>query len=218
MEERAFHKGFTLIELLIVISIMAILTLIAMANYSGVQRQVRLDFAADSLVSAIKEQIVYAKSGAVVSRVDGAGTKQISQCFALKVKAEPNGGLWSGQSDYIGVTGGATPGSSVDTCTILGAAGWMERSIFDSGIKLKTIKIKNNSADTGTLAPDEKELYFKPPFGQVLGKESDKLQPVSGQIWEFTIEAADESDPVLKSRIVQYNMATGEVKRVKNAD
>jgi len=215
MEEKAEQKGFTLIELLIVIAIMALLTLLAMANYSGVQRQVRLDFAADSLVSAIKEQIVYAKSGQVVSRVDGAGTKQISQCFALKLKAEPSGGLWSGQSDYVGVTGGATPGLGVDTCTILGADGWMERTIFDSGIKLKTIKIKNNSADTGTLAPDEKELYFKPPFGQVLGVESGALKPVSGQIWEFTIEAADESASELKTRIVEYNTATGEVKKVK---
>jgi len=207
MEEKAFHKGFTLIELLIVISIMAILTLIAMANYSGVQRQVRLDFAADSLVAAIREQVVYAKSGQVVDSK--------SQCFALKFQGGDGGGLWSGQSDYIGVIKNA---ANVDSCTKI-VDGWKERSIFDSGIKLKSIFKKVNSDDPGSNLTEEQKLYFKPPFGQVLEDVSaGKLTPILGGIWEFKLEASDESDSVLKSRIVQYNAATGEVKRVKNAD
>lgn len=60
---RRGKAGFTLIELLVVISIIAILTLIATANFTAVQQQARIGFAADTLVSTLREAQVLAKSG-----------------------------------------------------------------------------------------------------------------------------------------------------------
>jgi prepilin-type N-terminal cleavage/methylation domain-containing protein len=48
-------SGFTLIELLVVISIIMLLTITAVANFSYVQERMRLDFAADTLVSSLRE-------------------------------------------------------------------------------------------------------------------------------------------------------------------
>lgn len=199
--ETSTKRGFTLIELLMVLTIIMIMTLLAMANFTYVQQQARLDFAADTLVSALREAQVLAKSGRVSNNVEGVG---VLQCQAVKIVSgtEDGNGLYMGQSNYIGLPKDALSGDQVDTCEQLGENQWRKIDVFDG----QTVILGDGSIQT---------FYFKPPFGQiyeellgVLGKA--KSQKVHFLIDNATNPAANPADV----RKVEFDLATGVVKRV----
>ncbi len=226
--EDGAQAGFTLIELLIVILVMSLLTVLAVGSYAGVQRQARVDFAADTLVSALREQSLLARSGRT-SWDAGAGAGASGdavgklQCFALSIVAGTKGGLWSASTDYVGLPkpqngliGGQNfeadqvrAGTGIDTCeTVKEDAVWQKRDIFDGDIIVKSF------AQDGGPAGDDKiqELYFKPPFGQVYRDGAGGLEALREGIFTYVVGAADRPD---FDRKVQFDVSTGEAKKVK---
>jgi len=82
-----------LVELLVVITIIAILAFMAVSSYGKAQRQAKLDIAADTLVSMIKEQQGAAKSGRV------AGDSGL-QCYGIRISTD---GVKILHAEYVSV-------------------------------------------------------------------------------------------------------------------
>ncbi|MBD3270236.1 prepilin-type N-terminal cleavage/methylation domain-containing protein [Candidatus Peregrinibacteria bacterium] len=197
-------SGFTLIELMVVLLIIMILTLVTMSGYSGVQRAARIDFAADTLVSVIKEQQVLGRSGQRDSDDD-------LLCYAVKV--EKNGGLKTGVSEYIAAIGGGDDDVVVDECSEVSA--WRERGVLGEDVIVDEIM----GVMTGASSGDDFEVYFKPPFGYgyywATGNNFKPLNVIKdgldGKV-EFVLTFAAGSDV---SRKVIFDRLTGEVYRVR---
>lgn len=206
--------GFTLLELLIVICIIGILALLTISNYAGVQRGARLDFAADSVVSIIKEQQLLAKSG----NRDEDGNLQ---CYAFKlvVADEQNEAqALMGSSDYIGlpkddngnVMSNPDP-SLVDVCEKIGDDEWQARGIFEAGTVLQNISEVTNGQDLSSL-----ELYFKPPFAQAYKyNDIDKFEALLSGKFRFVLNFDSGEE---KERVVEFNLQNGQVRRVPNSE
>lgn len=150
MKNHDAKAGFTLIELLIVISIMALMTIVAMNSFNTVQKQMRVDYAADSLVSTFKEAGGMARSGTL-----GGGK---AQCYAVKVGTGGTGsGIWTGVSDYVGVETGKT----VDSCAPVADSAWAVRDVLGNDVIFKQ--------------GGSQVFYFKPPFGKIVDAENKAL-------------------------------------------
>src|SRR5438105_3633871 len=63
LETKKNKFGFTLIELIVVISIMAILTLITVANFRQGEKQKRVGLASDTVISSLRDAQTYALAG-----------------------------------------------------------------------------------------------------------------------------------------------------------
>ncbi len=193
-------KGFTLIELLIVICIIALMTVIAVANYAAVERQARVEFATDTLVSTLREVQVLARSGNVV-RQESTSTepdKSVLQCYAVKIVTgtdETKAGLFTAQTNYVA----EGENGVVDSCQrVPGAENWRKSEVFTG----KVILIGEGTENT---------YYFKPPFGQILELQQDSLvRPVS-QIVTFKVGDVDSPD---LDRQVEFDLSTGAVRRI----
>ena len=231
--EDGAQAGFTLIELLIVILVMSLLTVLAVGSYAGVQRQARVDFAADTLVSALREQSLLARSGRT-SWDAGAGAGASGdavgklQCFALSIVAGTKGGLWSASTDYVGLPSpvaglpglGVDPvrvnsmsGANIDTCeTVKEALKWQKRDIFDGDIMVQMLPVVGQGGVGNGEALNSHELYFKPPFGQLLQNGAGGLEALREGIFTYVVGAADRPD---FDRKVQFDVSTGEAKKVK---
>jgi prepilin-type N-terminal cleavage/methylation domain-containing protein len=234
--EKGQH-GFTLIELLIVICIMSILTVIAVGAYAGVQRQARIDFAADTLIASLREESLLAKSGRTVVAADQAAAAAVDgssgdstpagklQCFALRIKMGKDGGLWSASTDYIGIpkVGPGEPAYTgpIDTCRVISDENlWQKRDIFDGDIVIKSITPgSSTSVDSGSSASlssnsggIEQVYYFKPPFGQLYLQNAGVLEAQRDGIFDYLVGVVDQ--PAF-DRKVQYDVSTGEAKKVK---
>jgi len=191
-------RGFTLIELLVVMSIIMILTVIAVANFSTIERSARIGFAADTLVAILREGQVLAKSGRRAD--DGSGTQTL-QCQAVKVVSGsgPDNGLYTGQSTYIGLPKDASAGVTVDTCAAVDNSTWIKNEIFDG----KIVIIGDGSTQ---------EFYFKPPFGQINEMNSGVLSKAPAEVLKYAVGVSDNPDSQQK---VEFDLITGNVMRVK---
>ncbi len=186
------RKGFTLVELLIVISIIGMLTVLAVGNYIGVEQQARVEFATDTLVSTIREAQVMARSG---QRSTDSGGQQVLQCYVVKIVTGTGvtAGLYFGQGDYL-----AVQGDTVDSCQTVGDENLRKSEVFNE----KVIIV----GDGG-----EKTYYFKPPFAQILEQGGGQLVAVQSQKLQMTVQDVDSPE---YSRAVIFDLATGEVKRI----
>jgi|GEM_PF-7100853 len=200
--------AFTLIELLVVISIIMMLTITAVANFSFVQQRMRLDFAADTLVSSLREAQVLAKSGRRVKAAGAASSGSAAepvqnlQCYAVKIVSgvEAGSGLYTGQSDYVGVPKGVTSSAQVDTCELIGNDKWVKAEIFDG----RSIIVGDGAVQT---------FYFKPPFAQIYTEEGGALVKVKNKNVMFSIgNVSDLKNPETLKK-VEFDLSTGAVKR-----
>lgn len=194
-------RGFTLIELLVVLSIIMVLTIFAVVNFSYVQQRAKLDFAADTLVSTLREGQVLAKSGRRVVSGEGEG---ILQCYAVRIVtgSSAGNGLYTGQSAYVGLPKEAVTGDLVDTCAPIQDAEWVKIGIFDGQI----VVLGDGSTQT---------FYFKPPFAQIYQENGGALSKAGSQKLLFTIDNANNPatnpDDLKK---VEFDLSTGAVKRI----
>lgn len=196
------REAFTLIELLVVISIIMMMTLLAVANFANVQERLKLDFAADTLVTTLREAQVLAKSGRVVGGDGGGGG--VLQCQVVRLVGGVDGGLSTGQSKYIALD---AENGQVDTCEILKAdvAGWVKSDVFDGRFII--------------VGEGVRTFYFKPPFGQIYSESGDKLTRAPAEVVEFAVgqvgrlqDAAATNDSSQKK--IRFDLSTGAVKRL----
>ncbi len=174
--------GFTLVELMIVLAIVMILTLIAVGSYGGVIRRARLNFAADTLVSLIKEQAILARSGEQTK-------SDVTKCFWLSIDTDS---VSTAETDYIGVKD-----QKADFCEDVGVNKWRERELLSETFKLG---INGNRNSVSELV-----LAFKPPFGKVFDSLNQALDE------EYVITITYQDDSIEDQRTVIYSTATGDV-------
>lgn len=191
--------GFTLLELLIVMMIMALMTMIAVNAFSLVQKQMKVDFAADSLVSTFKEAQVLVKSG---RRAD-SGT---ALCYVVRIGSAGQSGLWTGKSSYIAVSGGGASGGVpvVDSCTVLSDGDFLIKDVFNDNVRIKAILQDGN--DIGV-----QNFYFKPPFGQLYLMEGNQLKPLISGKFQYLIGYDQETS---YDKRIEFDTATGEIKKI----
>lgn len=203
LREPSLKPGFTLIEILIVLSIIMLLTILAVANYSAVERSARIGFAADSLVSSLREAEVLSKSGRRVT--DSAG-KQILQCQAVKIVSGTgsNSGLYMGQSNYIGLPEEGAVEKAVDSCKPVGDLDWRKNDIFNDRI----IIIDDGNEDGNG---NGQTFYFKPPFGQIYREVGGGLAKAAAEKVRFSVGALDNADSQQK---IEFDLTTGNVARL----
>lgn len=198
------RPGFTLLELLIVVAIIGILAVVAVFSYVGVQRQATVDFAADTVVSALREAQDLARSGRRGTEDDASSG---ALCQAVKLVSGPSangGGLFTAVSKYV-----AVDGELVDSCTALdGDAGW-RRSEGLSG-RLEIISAGAGDGTDGGVA--SQVYYFKPPFGKILGSDggSGALQPLPAQVYVFIV--GDPDNPQWNREVI-FDTSTGEARK-----
>ncbi|MCC7432957.1 prepilin-type N-terminal cleavage/methylation domain-containing protein [Candidatus Peregrinibacteria bacterium] len=200
-----FRAGFTLLELLIVIMIMAMMTVVAVNAFSLVQKEMKVDFAADTLVATIKEAQVLAKSGRRAVASDG--TTGPALCYLVKIGAASESGLWTASSDYIAVSEASDSGGVpvVDSCTTLSESQMLNKDIFSDKVKIKAILQDGSDADNQQL------FYLKPPFGQMYVWEDSVLKPLASGKFQYLIGYDQESTYDKK---VEFDLATGEIKKL----
>jgi prepilin-type N-terminal cleavage/methylation domain-containing protein len=221
--------AFTLIELMIVMAIISIIALLAIANYSGVQRQARLDFGADGLASLMKEQMLYARSGRLSpgNPNNPPGDRSL-QCYGMQIfsgKLISEGALNIGQSDYIAVPlSESNPddgnpqadfeayvsgvGSVVDVCSQI--ANWSETGFLDNNLKIKSVILKSKLGD-GDIefeSSNSLDIYFKPPYGKAFWFDSGQFRSLSNYVIQVKMNFDDSE---YNDRIIEFDPDTGSV-------
>lgn len=200
---RIGRPGFTLLELLIVVAIIGILAVVAVFSYVGVQRQATVEFAADTVVAALREAQDLARSGRRglpdTEGEPGADNPSPSQCYAVKLLTGPGGalgpgGLYTASGDYL-----AVQGDVVDSCETLGESGWRRSDALGSRLVIMG-------------EGDGQIFYFKPPFGRVYAADpGGALTQLTGEVFNFTVGDPDYPE---WDREVSFDSSTGEAKKV----
>lgn len=184
---------------------MAMMTMVAVNAFSLVQKEMKVDFAADTLVSTIKEAQVLAKSGR--RSVASDGTTGPALCYLVKIGAASESGLWTASSDYIAVSEASDSGGVpvVDSCTTLSESQMLNKDIFSDKVKIKAILQDGSDADNQQL------FYLKPPFGQMYVWEDSVLKPLASGKFQYLIGYDQETTYDKK---VEFDLATGEIKKL----
>jgi prepilin-type N-terminal cleavage/methylation domain-containing protein len=150
------QAGFTLIEMLIVITIVGILAAVAVTSYGTARKQAQLDFAADSLITAFKEQLAKAKSGQGLksSTIQQQLTELQFACFGLRFqKNAPI--LQYFETAYHSVD----DQGNADVCDSEGQL---------SPFSVEDIQLYELVLDD--LPAESAEVLFKPPFAKLVAR------------------------------------------------
>ncbi len=118
-------KGFTLIELLVVVAIIAILTIIAISIYAGVQKKAR-DSRRQAEVDSLAKSVSVRKDPVTAKYIyDGGGLPDTSagnQDYPQAAPQDPVGSA-GGWTDYCYATGATTPANPASwngACSVIG--------------------------------------------------------------------------------------------------
>lgn len=196
------RSGFTLIELIIVFTIIGLLAVLAMGSFGAARKQARLDIAADSLATLIKEQQGKTQSGRQVGDVPscyGVVFQKLApyvQTVALPYRAIANDS--TAKADYCDATGTPT------------------LTPFESFTK----DFQVQSLEQGSAKLEKLVVMFKSPFGFVL--ETNDLSQITDMRQQPTPDqnplkiflnqvGANSSD----DRGVEFDALSGTVSRIK---
>jgi prepilin-type N-terminal cleavage/methylation domain-containing protein len=205
---RPERAGFTLLELLIVMMIIAMMTVIAVNAFSLVQKQMKVDFATDTLVATFKEAQVLAKSGRRAVATDG--TFGGALCYVVKVGAASDSGLGTARTDYIAV-GNADGGVPiVDSCTQIDDSALLMKDIFADQVKIKAI-LQSDSFAEAIETGNQQIFYLKPPFGQLYVLDGMTLKPLASGKFQYLVGYDQET---AYDKKVEFDVATGEIKKL----
>jgi len=209
----AKKKAFTLIEVLICLTIIVIIALIAVGSFGGVQKQARLDFAADSFVSVIKEQFQLARSGRRYTENDMNALK----CYIVKFQKEA---IFTGLASYKSLDS-AKPDDieqKVDYCEETDDSNLKKADFLDQDLIVKKIQendflSSNNYQDLDTLS-----FYFKPPYAKIFMKDVattlEKSLANSRFCFQIGFNQENGANDKTSNRWIYFNAQTGEVRKL----
>jgi prepilin-type N-terminal cleavage/methylation domain-containing protein len=192
------RPAFTLIEILIVIFIMAILTVVVIANYGVARQKAKADLIADELINTIKEQQNSAKTG------KGA----VPQCYGV---------YFNMSNDQAEVQTVTAPYKSVDEFS----ADYCDTADSVNVHYQKFTDMENFTLD-GINAFDSSEsfsdvsylLMFKPPEASVVGGSGldvppEPLNSKDNSLFEVKFKSMDG----IEKRIISFDIATGRAQK-----
>lgn len=165
MQKKKFQNGFTLIEMIVVLTIVAIMGILAVSTYSGTRRQARLDISVDSFVSALREQAGKAKNGQLIPFVQvgqqapgGQSDQQLlkSACFGVALNTQGAEPLAVEAFPYVAIT----PDGRADVCDPL----QIQKFPYQAFEELQVKELLVN----GGQKYDQLKIFYKPPFARMI--------------------------------------------------
>ncbi|MBU0667716.1 type II secretion system GspH family protein [Patescibacteria group bacterium] len=190
----AERKAFTLIEMLVVISIVAILAMLAIFSYGVARQQARRDIAIDSMVSALRSQQGLAKTGRV-----GAGEDGKTSCYGMLFSVdEPF--VQTVQYEYVPVGD-----VKADYCDLKQE----DLSAFQTIEDFQVLGIDKSGLEEKSVL-----VLFKPPFANVLIGDDvfgEPARPKEGES-EIVFTIGLKGDEVTRS--FRMDLASGLIERI----
>ena len=195
------RNAFTLVEMLVVITIIGILSFLAVSSYGSARRTAQLNILVDTVVSSFKQQQGLAKSG----RVDEDGYRKCYGLYFSKADEESNEGskIQDVETRYYAFLEDGVLGKA-DWCDLDNVS--LEDMQADGDYELKVLK-KYGQKETAIL------ILFKPPFGRiVVGNLSGVNAPEQSVSSDINIGIALLGEENTKS--IRFDTATGLAERV----
>ncbi len=157
-------EGFTLIELLVVITIVGIMTIIAVSSFDNARSAAKLNIDADTLVSILKEQQSLAKAGKA-NIVSTSNTTTANQFYCYGVYFKVGAPVVTLKVPYLAVPPG--PAQFSDICDMNNVSQPIQEETLDLGLDFTIQSIQTFGADV-----QGQVILFKPPLSKVfLGKD-----------------------------------------------
>ncbi len=155
------RKAFTLVEIIIVVTIIALLALVAIGNYGAARQQAKMDIIVDTLISALKEKQSLARSGR------GGDTPQ---CYGLLLQT---GAPYVQEliAPYVSVNPDIDS-TRVDFCDM---SEWsVKKTTFDLLENYKISSIDQFGTPASTFV-----IMFRPPEGRIsIGNNLNNIEPL----------------------------------------
>lgn len=192
-------KGFTLIEMLIVITIIGVIAFLGISTYGDAQRQAKLEFAADTVVSLIRQQQSLVKSGRIVvnNQESDATDASNKKCYGLLITSQTVSLV---ESSYF-----AIKDNIADVCDVTTLK---ERPVND--LKDFTISTLERSGEP----QEELLILFKPPAGKtLLGTKTEVFSPQTDITPDIIIGITAQQGN--EERLIRFSPSTGFVERIK---
>lgn len=192
------RPAFTLIEILVVIAIVAMMAVIAIANYGFVRQGAKMDYTADALVNLVNQQQSAARSGKRAPDSDGV---EKPLCYGVSFSKEKPF-VQTVQAPYISVDIKINP-NDADFCNMKESVSTPFEQFEDNTVS----KIEKFG-----LSAEEITIMFRPPEARIsLG--SEKLVYQNDPTVGITFQSVSGKD----SRSFKIDTASGLVERVGTA-
>lgn len=205
----ALRSGFTLIEMLIVITIVGVLAIGAVSSYDVARRQARLNVAADTLVSSMKEQQSLARAGKIDLPVEGQIGKSSGRfCYGLSFKKDAE--VQIVKAPFIAADTSISTSKS-NFCNISQA----QLSELSTNDALQVHSIKKFSYATDTMA-----VMFVPPLAKVLTGamlDTDALASLGPEVADLSICLTVGLSNIKDEAFIKFDAASGLVSRIRTS-
>jgi prepilin-type N-terminal cleavage/methylation domain-containing protein len=189
------RPAFTLIEILVVIAIVAMMAVIAIANYGSVRQGAKMDYTADALVNLVNQQQSAARSGKMVADADVEGK---TVCYGV-IFSKEKPYVQTVQAPYISVDIKIDQ-NNADFCNMKESVPTPFEQFEDNTVS----KIEKFGLPVSDIT-----IMFRPPEARIsLG--SEKLEYQNDSTVNITFQSVSGKDV----RSFTIDMASGLVERV----